>query len=1244
MRTTMQASPEFQPLEGPQRHPVRVLLLEDDRISAEIFGAYLRRIPWAAAELSTADTLAEALALLTRGGFNLVVSDLNLPDSNGAATVARLAGSAGLIIAISSDDDPTLRQAVLAGGAYEFLHKSELNEAALQRLVRLAVMQSRVMGSLQESEARFRQTFELAASGIAHLDLDGRYLRVNRSLCRILGYAEEELIGRVASDLSHPDDCDELDSMRVEKRYLRKDGSTVWVDAAIARVRDGEGKPLYEIAVFDDISHAKQAEAALRQSEARYRALTALSSDWYWEQDAELRFVATAGSSDARGGITPEAHIGAQRWELPDTEIVGQSWEEHKAVLAARLPFHDLLLRRTPQDAAVRYVSVSGRPLFDAQGAFAGYCGVAKDVTTRVVSEQALKDSEARFRSLSQLSADVFWEQDADYRFTSFSEQHPTRSLLAHLGKRRSELGYVNLTGADWAEHYAQLDARRTFHDLELCSIENGHNVWITVSGEPFFAADGSFRGYRGVGRNITARKRDEALVRLEHTVTRCLAEAESAEAALSAVLRAVCEAESWECGRYFVADEAAGLLRFSQAWGLAQPAVEQFIARSRLLTYRRGQGLSGTVWASGEPLWLSDVSKDPRASGSSRGATDAGAGLSGGSFVLPVIAEGRTIGILSFSRSGTREPDARLVQAMRVIGSQIGVFVQRQAALVAVRASQAKHLRYQDKIARFGQSALAGGDASALVKEAVQSVLEGLRADAVAYLEPGARGAMEVRALVGAQGSDWDSAMGSKAAVPVRSEGRQRGLLCAVSRAGGAYAAEDLNFLDAAASVLSTGLQRIESESRLAFLAQFDPLTGLPNRALLADRFAQMIVQARRRGLQLGVLFVDLDEFKLVNDTLGHAAGDELLREAAARLKAAVRDGDTVARISGDEFAVVLADLSRQEDAALVAQKIIDRLAAPFELRGKETFVTASVGIAAFPGDAGDAEALLGAADAAMYRAKQSGRNTFQFFTAEINQRTRARAQLGAELRRALERDEFVLAYQPKYDLATRRPCGAEALLRWMHPERGVVSPTEFVPVLEETGLIVAVGEWVLERACRDLKAWAAAGAPALPVAVNLSARQFRQSGLDQRIAAVLSAAGVSPKLIELEITESQLMHDPDQAIRTMRSLREQGIGIAIDDFGTGYSSLAYLTRFPVAALKVDRSFVAGIQRQESDATIVRTIIEMARTLGFTVIAEGVEHAAQVEFLRKFGCHQAQGYLFAWPMPADELRALISE
>ena len=751
--------------ELPPPRQVRVLLIEDEPVSAEIARAYLAHIKWAALVVETAGTLREALALLRLQQFDLVISDLNLPDSDGIATLQAVARACDrLIIVLTGNDDPELREQALECGAYDLMQKGGLSEAALDRLVRLATVQGGTVRSLRESEARFRRTFELAGSGMAHLDMDGRVVRVNRRLCEMLGYAERELVGRAVKDFTDPHTAGQR-----ERRLIRKDGTSVWVEVTTAPVSNAAGRVEYDIAVIEDITERKRAEA--------------------------------------------------------------------------------------------------------------------------------------------------------------------------------------------------------------------------------------------------------------------------------------------------------------------------------------------------------------------------------------------------------------------------------RRAA----------HTRYQEAIARLGQTALAMRDASELIGEALATARTALGMDAVSYAD----GAL-------------------RTASPLTEE------------AG--------SFLAAATSLLTTGLQRIESERRASFLAQFDALTGLPNRALLADRFSQMLLQARRRGEQLGVLFVDLDEFRLVNDTLGHAGGDELLREAARRLHAAVRGGDTMARISSDEFAVVLADLENSEDAALVAQKILDGLAEPFIVSGRETFVTASVGIAVFPGDGDDAETLLGAAEAAMGRAKQSGSNAYHFFTAEITQRTRARAQVALELRRALERDEFALVYQPKIDLVSGRLCGAEALLRWNHPQRGVVAPAQFVPVLEETGLIVPVGEWVVSRACEDMKAWQARGLKVLPVAVNLSARQFRQQNLEARIRALVHAARVDPSLLELEITESQLMQDPEHAIRTMNALREAGIHMAIDDFGTGYSSLAYLTRFPVAALKIDRSFVADALSDAADAAIVRTIIEMAHSLSFTVVAEGVETDGQMAFLRQFGCEQGQGFFFARPMAAAAL------
>ena len=484
---------------------------------------------------------------------------------------------------------------------------------------------------------------------------------------------------------------------------------------------------------------------------------------------------------------------------------------------------------------------------------------------------------------------------------------------------------------------------------------------------------------------------------------------------------------------------------------------------------------------------------------------------------------------------------EATLMRLVRLATMQARTYRSLRESREAEAALRESEGRFRN-LARFGQSAVVKSEPAELVEKAARAIFDALSPDAIAYIEADAgTGELVLRTVMGPaapEGSSttirvaedgaimqvlasgqlaliesaqlpfpWARELGWAALVPLRTDDKVRGALCICRGGAEVFGAEEVNFLQATSSVLSTALQRIDSEARLAYLAQFDPLTGLPNRALLADRFSQMIVQARRRGSPLAVLFIDLDQFKDVNDTLGHAGGDALLQQVALRLQGAVRTGDTVARISGDEFAIVLTDLVRPEDAALVAQKIIDGLGTPLDVDGREVFVTASVGIAAFPTDGVEAETLIGAADAAMYRAKQSGRNAYQFFTAEINQRSRARVQLGTELRRALEREEFVLFYQPRYQIASRQPSGAEALLRWKHPERGMVEPGEFIPVLEETGLIVAVGEWALRRACDDLKAWQTTAFKVGPISVNCDSLDVADR--DQRVVIYTAEPG---------------------------------------------------------------------------------------------------------------------------------------
>jgi diguanylate cyclase (GGDEF)-like protein/PAS domain S-box-containing protein len=433
--------------------------------------------------------------------------------------------------------------------------------------------------------------------------------------------------------------------------------------------------------------------------------------------------------------------------------------------------------------------------------------------------------------------------------------------------------------------------------------------------------------------------------------------------------------------------------------------------------------------------------------------------------------------------------------------------------------------------------------------------------------------------------------------------------------------------------------------EDKLEFLAHYDVLTQLPNRALFNDRFAEALLRAHRNHQAVAVMFLDLDRFKIINDSLGHTIGDELLQEVARRIKSCVRDSDVVARLGGDEFTLLLDALDNSENAAKVADKLLATLAMPFMLGGHELIVSASIGISCYPQDGADTAVLLKNADTAMYQAKAKGRNNYQFFAAQMNARALQRMQLEEALRRAVQLDEFLLHYQPKVDIVTGKISGIEALLRWAPAGKPLVSPAAFIPVLEETGLIVQVGEWVIREACRQINSWQQAGLDVVPpVAVNLSARQFRQKNLQSSVVAILEQNGVTPALLQFELTESLLMDDPQEAERVLRGLKQAGVKLSIDDFGTGYSSLAYLRRFPLDVLKIDRAFVKDIVANPDDAAITLAVISLAHSLSLKVVAEGVETEEQLNLLALHACDEIQGYYFSRPVPAAELEAMLRE
>ena len=437
---------------------------------------------------------------------------------------------------------------------------------------------------------------------------------------------------------------------------------------------------------------------------------------------------------------------------------------------------------------------------------------------------------------------------------------------------------------------------------------------------------------------------------------------------------------------------------------------------------------------------------------------------------------------------------------------------------------------------------------------------------------------------------------------------------------------------------------ERKRNEATILHMAHHDALTGLPNRTLLMDRIDMAIRHARRAQGRVAVLMMDLDHFKRVNDSLGHQAGDQLLLAVARRLADSVRDTDTVARLGGDEFVVLLAEAGAREQIQRTVDRIVERIAAPVTINDQEILVTPSIGGCLFPMDGQDATTLLKNADTAMYFAKSAGRSNSQWFAQSMHQQAEEKLALAAAMRRGLDTGQFFIEYQPEVCLRTGKVLGLEALVRWQHPKRGVVPPAEFIALAEETGLIIPLGEWVLRTACREVMQIQQNSGERIALAVNVSPRQLQQSGWPEAVRRALGDSGLNPQLLELEITEGMLMQNPDESAKLLATLRLQGVGIVIDDFGTGYSSLAYLTRFPIDKIKIDRSFVRDLTFDVTDAAVIDAVIAMSHSLKIRVIAEGVETPEQLRYLRERGCDEAQGYHFSTPVPADQVADLLKD
>jgi len=744
----------------------------------------------------------------------------------------------------------------------------------------------------------------------------------------------------------------------------------------------------------------------------------------------------------------------------------------------------------------------------------------------------------------------------------------------------------------------------------------------------------GRFGGYRGTATDVTSRIQLERRLSIEHAVARVLADSNGIGEAAPPILRAICESLGWDCGARWEIDANTGRLRTLETWGVADAAVTRLIETMRAGSIPVAPDNAALAQVRRAPLWVRDLVRDgvfPYAEQARQ------AGLVG-AFVFPIRPAGQALSVLAFFGRAIHRPDTELLACAADIGVEIGQFWHRTRAEERLReiGERFQHMTElssdwyweQDENFRFTLDMCNERYRRGLVADDVL----GKTHWELPFVDVTEEQWNELKVTLAAHAPFHDLVLKRKA---------NDGDIRYVNLSGRPFFDDNGRF-KGYRGVGKDITEQKHAEARVQYLANHDGLTGLPNRVMFGEIVNLALHSARRYGRGFALLFIDLDRFKNINDTFGHDAGDTLLKEMGRRLTQTLRTSDVVARLGGDEFVVLVQEIKEQKYVAAVARKILSAVIKPVMLLGQECRVTASIGVSMYPVDAQDEQALMKNADIAMYRAKEEGKNNYKFYSEQLNVHTLERLALETSLRRALERNEFFLHYQAKLDLKSEAITGAEALVRWQHPDLGVVPPAQFIPLAEETGLIVPLGKWVLRTACQQNMAWQRQGLTPLCMAVNLSPRQFADEDLLKDINAVLKDTGMAPNLLELEITEGMVMQNPDRAIRVLTAIKNLGVRLAIDDFGTGYSSLAQIKRFPIDTLKVDRSFIREIPRDTEDSAITEAIIAMGKTLSLTVVAEGVETEAQQTFLREHACDEMQGFYFSKPITPDKFAEFL--
>jgi len=1051
--------------------------------------------------------------------------------------------------------------------------------------------------------------FEAAGDAIFLLE-DMHFAACNPSTMALFGCTREDILGKTPWDFSPSKQADGNDSepaarARIELalqgkpqlfewRHRRLDGSQFDAEIRLNRIALS-GQSLVQ-AMVRDISTRKRAEESLRLFQAIvadstdhiaivdrsyvYRLVNRTYLDAHGRAEAEI---VGHGVADLFGRETFESLIKDRLDRCFAGEVVRyEAWFEFKAY-------------------GRRHMNVTYTPHRDIAGVVIGAIVSSRDTTALHLAQEALSESEARNRAILDTAVDgilvvdeasrVIYANPAVCRFTGHDVEdlrnRPLTDLMPERFRVRHETGF---------KHYLRMgQATMPWRELAFVLLHrDGHEIPVELSiGERGGAGQ---RQFIGIMRDVTERQRTQQALREQEERIKLLLDS-MAEGMYGVDTRGDCtfinpaglRLLGFERAEELLGRHIHELIHHSHADGSLYPAEECRAYRA----YVQGRG----IHVDDEVFWRRDGTSFPVEYWS-----------------YPMRQGGQVIGsVVTFlDISGRRLAEDRLRQSAKVFDSTTDgvVITDAEANILAVN-------RAFTAITGYTESEVLGRN---------PRLLKSGRHDEAFY--------QTIWRSIEQTGS-WSGEIWNR-----RKNDEIYPEWLTISNV-----TDDAGGVTNYVGVFADISQIKQSEAKLEHLAHYDPLTDLPNRLLFGARLDHAIQRAQRDRSLLALLFIDLDHFKTVNDGLGHPVGDRMLREVAHRLTLCVRAEDTVARLGGDEFVIILEGLDNTPQATVLADKLLAALTRPFDLDGQEIFIGASIGISAYPADGTDATTLLKNADAAMYRSKEEGRNTYRFYNSEMTRSARERLILEANLRQAIAQQEFVLHYQPQVDVASGGIIGVEALVRWDHPASGLISPVRFIPLAEETGLIIPLGQWVLFTACAQAMSWLKdAATPGLTVAVNLSPRQFRQEQLVEHVRAVLDATGLPPALLELEITESALMDDPERAVATLSALKELGIRISMDDFGTGYSSLAQLKRFPIDKLKIDQSFMRGIPHDRNDMEIAATIIAMARNLHLKVLAEGVENEAQLAFLQIHGCDTYQGFLFSRPLPVLTLESLMLE